>query len=231
MALKPKSNWHHQWKQKGKKVTGTTNRLWQRKLAHKLITEGKYINFYEEALMVEVITLIYLTSAQVSFKEPVELGKLMTALDECIMFNQTETKKKMKNSRTKALLPQVSIGGRVEQNDLETNKLAENSPYLLSNFKNGWAIELNLKWSLDELMFSKDEQTIQKEYQNNLERYITLQNNLVETYHRIKDVIKRVSEIKDQKEIEVLSEEYNILNARINILTCHKYKTIQEKED
>lgn len=185
---------------------------------------------FKEALMIEFI-IIYLTAGQVSFREPVELSKLMSALDECIMFDQKETKKRIKESRTKALLPEIVIGGRVEQNDVEANKLAESSPYLLTNLKNGWAVELKIRWSLDRLLFSKEENEIQRGYQNNIERYLSLQNELIGTYYKLKDLIKKLSETKEQREFERLSDEYNYLNAKIDILTCHKYKTIQWKEE
>lgn len=181
--------------------------------------------------MMGFIMFIYIMAGQVSFREPVELSRLMSALDECIMFDQKEAKKRIKNSRTKALLPEIVIGGKVEQNDVEANKLAESSPYLITNLKNGWAIELKLRWSLETLLFSKEESDVQKGYQNNIERYLSLQNRLIETYYKLKDLIKKLSETKEQKEIERLSDEYNYLNAKIDILTCHKYKTIQEKED
>lgn len=180
--------------------------------------------------MIEFI-IIYLTAGQVSFRKPVELNKLMSALDECIMFDQKETKKRIKESRTKALLPEIVIGGRVEQNDVEANKLAESSPYLLTNLKNGWAVELKIRWSLDRLLFSKEENEIQRGYQNNIERYLSLQNELIGTYYKLKDLIKKLSETKERREFERLSDEYNYLNAKIDILTCHKYKTIQWKEE
>ncbi|MGB9600195.1 MAG: hypothetical protein ACPL7I_06555, partial [Myxococcota bacterium] len=124
--------------------------------------------------MIETLFMILIVAEDVSFKEPVELGKLMKAMDECIMFNPDRTKEKIQDSKLKALLPQFKIGGRFEENDIETNKLAESSPYLLTNFKNGWVVEATLIWSFDELLFSKEELNIKREYQSSLEKYISL---------------------------------------------------------
>lgn len=181
--------------------------------------------------MILSLYFLFIVAADVSFKEPVELDKLMRAMDECIMFNPAETKAKIRDSRIKALLPEFKLGGRYEENDIEANKLAESSPYLLTNFKNGWAIEATLSWSLNDLLLSKEEINLKKEYQANLEKYISLQNLLSETYYKLKEVLKKLENTKDNTERESLEKEYHLLNARINVLTCHKYKTIHKKED
>ncbi len=182
-------------------------------------------------LTAEIIYMMLMITSDVSFKEPVELNKLMKAMDECIMFNPNETKERIKDSHLKALLPELRVGGRFEENDLESNKLAETSPYLLTNFKSGWNIEVSLRWSLDELFFSKDELSLKKDYQSSLDKYITLQNTLSETYYRLVEILKKLEKTDQNQERETLEKEYNLLNSRINILTCHKYKTIQKKED
>ncbi len=181
--------------------------------------------------VIQIFYISYILVNNVSFNEPVELTKLMKALNECIMFNINETKNNIKRSRLKALVPSVNIGGRFEENDLETNKLAETSPYLLTNFKSGWSVDINLRWTLDEIIFSKDEINLRKEYQNNIERYITLQKMLSETYYKIIEILKKIEKTTDREEIKALEKEYDTLNAKINILTCHKYKTIQKKEE
>jgi len=181
--------------------------------------------------MINILILSLLFNSNVSFKEPVELVKLMKALDECIMFNPKETKERLKSSRHRAFLPEVKIGGRFEQNDLETNKLAESSPYLLTNFKSGWVFEVSVKWGLDEVLFSSKEIELKREYQASLERYILLQKELTDTYYKLKEIIKKLQDTNKAEEMESLEKEYNLLNARINVLTCHKYKTIQEKEE
>ncbi|MCX7957704.1 MAG: hypothetical protein N3B13_01500 [Deltaproteobacteria bacterium] len=177
------------------------------------------------------IYLMIIFSQNVSFRETEDLGKLMKAMDECIMFSPEETKAKIRKSRLKALLPDISIGGRFEENDLEANKLAESSPYLLTNFKSGWAVEVGLKWSLDSILFSKDELSLKKEYQDSLDKYIALQNTLSDTYHKLTEILKKMENSTDDKERYSLEKEYKLLNSRINILTCHKYKTIHKKED
>jgi len=181
--------------------------------------------------MLQIFLLSLLLNSNVSFKEPVDLNRLMKAMDECIMFNPKETKERIKSSRQRALLPEVKIGGRFEQNDLEANKITESSPYLLTDFKSGWVFEVSLKWGLDELLFSNKETDLKKEYQSSLERYISLQRELSESYFRLKEIIKRLQDTNKTDEIESLEKEYNLLNAKINVLTCHKFKTIQEKEE
>lgn len=179
----------------------------------------------------QLIFLMLFSAQEMSFKEPIDLSKLMRAMDECIMFSPFETKDRIKKSRLKSLLPQLNIGGKFEENDLETNKFAESSPYLLTNFKSGWSVEVNLKWSFDEILFSRDELNLKKDYQSSLEKYISYQSILIDTYYKILDVLKRFENSSDNKERESLEKEYKLLNAKIDVLTCHKYKSIHLKED
>ncbi|MCX7943031.1 MAG: hypothetical protein N2746_00775 [Deltaproteobacteria bacterium] len=186
--------------------------------------------------MLRATTIIFLFTsvigtADTNSKEPVELEKLMKALDECIMFNPDDTKNKIKNSRMKVLLPQLYVSGKLEENDLETNKLAESSPYLLTNFKSGWVIEIQLKWSLDELIYSKDELDIKREYQNSLNKYIELQNKLSTTYYKLIEISRRLEKSTESRERDSLEKEYNLLNSIINVLTCHRFNTINKKEE
>jgi hypothetical protein len=58
-----------------------------------------------------------------------------------------------------------------------------------------------------------------------------LQKELTDTYYKLKEIIKKLQDTNKAEEMESLEKEYNLLNARINVLTCHKYKTIQEKEE
>ncbi|GEM_PF-1984516 len=182
-------------------------------------------------LTLNMIYIFFLLSSDVSFKEPQDLSKLMKALDECILFNTNETKDKIRNSRIKSLLPEFKIVSKYEENDLESNKLAESSPYLFTNFKSGWTFEVGLKWTLDGLLFSKEEEEIKKDHLISIDKYLSLQNTLSETYYRIVEIVKTLENLENPKERESLEKEYNILNSRINILTCHKYKTINKKED
>lgn len=175
--------------------------------------------------------IFLLTISDVSFKEPIELTKLMKAMDECIMFDQKETKDKAKDSRIKSLLPEFTISGRFEENDLESNKLSETTPYLLTNFKSGWIVEVNLKWRLGDIIFSREEIDIRREHRALLDKYLEMQNLLTSTYYRIIEIKKRFESTLSKEERESLEREYELLNAKINILTCHKFKNIHEKEE